>query len=115
MRPSVCSSSLGVIVARWPRPILPTPPRPRRPRGPSLPEGERTGRRLRLDDILKLMVAEGLVPAADAEKLRSSRTHRFEHPLEMIADQKWRAPEGTRPLMTLEWLVEWVPGKPGGP
>jgi hypothetical protein len=44
-------------------------------------------RRLRLDDILKLMVADGLVPAADAERLRSSRTHRFEHPLEMIADQ----------------------------
>jgi general secretion pathway protein E len=72
-------------------------------------------RRLRLDDILKLMVADGLVPAADAEKLRSSRTHRFEHPLEMIADQKWRAPEGTRPLMTLEWLVEWLAGKLGVP
>jgi general secretion pathway protein E len=72
-------------------------------------------RRLRLDDILKLMVADGLVPAADAEKLRSSRTHRFEHPLEMIADQKWRSPLGTRPLMTLEWLVEWLAGKLGVP
>jgi general secretion pathway protein E len=72
-------------------------------------------KRLRLEDILKLMVADGLVPAADAEKLRSSRTARFEHPLEMIADQKWRAPTGTTPLMTLEWLVEWLAGKLGVP
>jgi general secretion pathway protein E len=73
-------------------------------------------RRLRLDDILKLMVADGLVPAADAEKLARSRTHRFEHPLEMVADQKWRSPAAeTHPLMTLEWLVEWLAGKLGVP
>jgi general secretion pathway protein E len=72
-------------------------------------------RRLRLEDILKLMVADGLIPATEAEKLRASRTHRFEHPLEMIADQKLRSPHGTRPLMTLEWLVEWLAGKLGVP
>jgi general secretion pathway protein E len=72
-------------------------------------------KRLRLEDILKLMVADGLIPAAEAEKLRASRTHRFEHPLEMIADQKLRSPQGTRPLMTLEWLVEWLAGKLGVP
>jgi general secretion pathway protein E len=80
-------------------------PRPNRP----------PDRRLRLEDILKLMVADGLVSAADAEKLRSSRTHRFEHPLEMIADQKWRSPAATHPVMTLEWLVEWLAGKLGVP
>ena len=47
-------------------------------------------RRLRLDDIQKLMVADGLVPSADADSLARSRTQRFEHPLELIADQKWR-------------------------
>ena len=72
-------------------------------------------KRLRLEDILKLMLADGLIPAAEAEKLRASRTHRFEHPLEMIADQKFRSPHGTRPLMTLEWLVEWLAGKLGVP
>ena len=72
-------------------------------------------KRLRLDDILELMVADGLIPAAEAEKLRASRTHRFEHPLEMVADQKLRSPQGTRPLMTLEWLVEWLAGKLGVP
>ncbi|HVP88276.1 MAG TPA: GspE/PulE family protein [Casimicrobiaceae bacterium] len=61
------------------------------------------------------MVADGLIPAAEAEKLRASRTHRFEHPLEMVADQKLRSPQGTRPLMTLEWLVEWLAGKLGVP
>jgi len=82
---------------------------------PNRPPDRPADRRLRLEDILKLMVADGLIPAADAEKLRSSRTHRFEHPLEMIADQKWRSPQGTRPLMTLEWLVEWLAGKLGVP
>jgi general secretion pathway protein E len=72
-------------------------------------------KRLRLEDILKLMVADGLIPSGEAEKLRASRTHRFEHPLEMIADQKFRSPQGTRPLMTLEWLVEWLAGKLGVP
>src|SRR5438093_731276 len=72
-------------------------------------------RRLRLEDILKLMVAEGLVTAADADRLARSRTHRFEHPLEMIADQKWRSLLPPRSLMTLEWLVEWLAGKLGVP
>jgi general secretion pathway protein E len=70
-------------------------------------------RRLRLEDILKLMVADGLIGAADAERLARSRTQRFEHPLELIADQKWRSLAGSHPLMTLEWLVEWLAGKLG--
>jgi len=72
-----------------------------------------TDRRLRLDDILKLMVAEGMVAAAEAERLARSRTQRFDHPLELIADQKWRSLAGSHPLMTLEWLVEWLAGKLG--
>src|SRR3989442_7166211 len=63
-------------------------------------------RRLRLEDILKLMVAEGLVTAADADRLARSRTHRFEHPLEMIADQKWRSLLPPRALITPEGVVE---------
>jgi general secretion pathway protein E len=79
-------------------------------RSPRVPD-----RRLRLDDILKLIVADGLVSAADADRLSRSRTHRFEHPLEMIADQKWRVLAAPRALMTLEWLVEWLAGKLGVP
>jgi len=100
----MASSNLPNAAAATPAPPADVP-RPNRP----------PDRRLRLEDILKLMVADGLVPAADAEKLRSSRTHRFEHPLEMIADQKWRSPAATHPVMTLEWLVEWLAGKLGVP
>src|SRR5882672_6161515 len=50
-----------------------------------------TDRRLRVEDILKLMVADALVTAVDADRLARSRTHRFDHPLELIADQKWRS------------------------
>jgi len=70
-------------------------------------------RRLRLEDILKLMVADALVGAIEAERLARSRTQRFDHPLELIADQKWRSPAPPRALMTLEWLVEWLAGKLG--
>src|SRR5258705_2966120 len=72
-------------------------------------------RQLRLDDILKLMVAEGLVPAAEAEILAKSRTHRFDHPLEAIADRKWKSAKPPHRVMTLDWLVEWLSGKLGIP
>ena len=80
---------------------------------PSVPAGQ--DRRLRLDDILKLMLADGLVPAPDAEVLAKSRTHRFEHPLEAIADRNWKSAKAPNRLMTLEWLVEWLAGKLGIP
>ena len=48
-------------------------------------------RRLRLEDILKLMVVDGLVSAADADALARSRGSRGNHPLEFIANQRWKA------------------------
>ena len=42
-------------------------------------------RRLHLDDILKLMVADGLVGTPEAEQLARSRTRQWEHPLEAVA------------------------------
>ena len=68
---------------------------------------------LRLDDILKLMVADGQVAPADAEKLARSRSHRVEHPLEMIAEQKWKSQLPPHRLIHLEGLVEWLAGKLG--
>ena len=68
-------------------------------------------RRLQLDDILKLMVMDGLVPAADAEHLGRSRTRQFDHPLELVAAQKWKAVKPPNKLMTLDWLVEWLAGR----
>ena len=92
--------------------------KPAPPAGGARPAAAKTGladRRLRLDDILKLMVADGLVPANDAEVLAKSRTHRFEHPLEAIADRNWKSARAPNRPMTLEWLVEWLAGKLGVP
>jgi general secretion pathway protein E len=89
---------------------------PSRPHAESSSRSARPAdRRLRLEDILKLMVADGLVPSADADKLARSRTQRFEHPLELIADQKWRSQAPPRRPLTLDALVEWLAGKLGVP
>jgi len=71
--------------------------------------------KLKLDDILKLMLADGLVAPPEAEALKRSRTLRFEHPLEAIADRKWKSAVAPHRVMTLEWLVEWLAGKLGIP
>jgi general secretion pathway protein E len=68
-------------------------------------------RRLRLEDILKLMLADGLVAAADAEALTRARPARYEHPLEFIADQRWKALAPPHQALTLDWLVEWLAAK----
>ena len=72
-------------------------------------------RRLRLEDILKLMVVDGLVSAADADALARSRGSRGNHPLEFIANQKWKAAAHPHAVLTLDWLVEWLAGKLGIP
>jgi len=68
-------------------------------------------RRLRVEDILKLMVADGLASAADAEQLSRSRTQRFETALELIADRKWRSLSDPKKVITLDFLVEWLAGR----
>jgi general secretion pathway protein E len=68
-------------------------------------------RRLRLDDILKFMVMDGLVAPADAEHLGRSRTKQYEHPLELVAAQKWKSAKPPHKLMTMDWLVEWLAGR----
>ena len=80
--------------------------------GPAAPS-PRQDQRLRLDDILKLLLSDGLVAAADAEKLGRSRSSRVEHPLEMIAEQKWKSLVPPHRIIALEWLVEWLAGKLG--
>jgi len=76
---------------------------------------QRQDQRLRLDDILKLLVSDGIVAPADAEKLGRSRSSRVEHPLEMIAEQKWKSLVPPHRIIALEWLVEWLAGKLGVP
>jgi len=66
---------------------------------------------LRLEEILTLMVADGLIPGSDAETLARSRNRPSDHPLEVIAGQNWHSVTGPRKSLTLEWLVEWLAGK----
>ncbi len=73
----------------------------------------RQDRRLRLDEILSLMVADGLVAPVDAEKLAKLRSSRIEHPLELIAEQKWKSLVPPHRLLGLEGLVEWLADKLG--
>jgi len=82
----------------------PAPAPPARPTRPA-------DRRIRLEDILKLMVADGLVSGADAEQLGRSRTQRFETALELVADAKLRSLADPKKVLTLDVLVEWLAGR----
>ena len=73
------------------------------------------GRSLRLDEILTLLVADGLVAAADADTLARAPARRPDHPLEIIAEKGWHAANAPRLALTLDWLVEWLAGKLGVP
>jgi general secretion pathway protein E len=73
------------------------------------------GHALQLPEILTLLVADGLVAAADADVLARTPSRRAEHPLETIAEKKWHATTGPRQALTLDWLVEWLAGKLGVP
>ena len=95
--------------------VKPTPPAadgtPPAAGAPPGRPGKPADRRLRAVDVLKLMVAHGLVPQAEADRVAQSRTHQYEHPLELIAAQKWRSAKPPGRLLTLETLVEWLAGK----
>ena len=86
-----------------------TGPRPGAPRESSTGDD----RRIRLEDILKLMVADGLVGRADAERVARVRTRQYDHPLALVAAQHWKSAKAPHAAMTLEWLVEWLAGKLG--
>src|SRR5512132_12926 len=99
------------MATAYPDPASNAPAAPAKPpSGGALPD-----RRLRLDDILKLMVADGLILPADAERVARSRTQRFEHPLELIAENKFKSLKPPHKTLLLEPLVEWLAGKLGVP
>jgi general secretion pathway protein E len=72
----------------------------------------RPDRRLRLEDVLKLMLADGLVAAEQADDLLQSGRHgRDIHPLVQIANLKLRNRQPPNRLLHLEWLTEWLAAK----
>jgi hypothetical protein len=72
-------------------------------------------RRLRLDDILKLMVADGLVPRAGGRQARARADQAVRAPARAVAAQHWKSAKAPHVPLTLEWLVEWLAGKLGVP
>jgi general secretion pathway protein E len=75
-------------------------------------------RRLALAEVVNDLIADGLVPREEAERLAADRrAHRpgSLHPLVVIADQKWRSSQPPHKLLTLEALTEWYAGKAGLP
>jgi general secretion pathway protein E len=71
--------------------------------------------RLTLQEVLQALVADGIVPKADADKLHTDRRmHRSDHhPLTVVADQKWRSAKPPSKLLSLEWLAEWLAQQTG--
>ena len=78
------------------------------------PQGDR---QLSLAQIVEDLIADGLAPREEAEKLvanrRYSRTN--VHPLVVIADQKWKDPRNPRKLLSVEVLTQWLAEKCGLP
>jgi general secretion pathway protein E len=75
-------------------------------------------RRLTLAEVVDALVADGLVPREETERLTADRrAHRAGalHPLVAIAEQKWRSARAPHKPLTLEFLTEWFAGKCGLP
>ena len=83
--------------------------------GSALARPRSADRRLRLDDILRLMVADRMIAQADADDISRSRTQRFEHPLELIAERKLKSLLALHKPLNLDVLSEWLAGKLGVP
>ena len=82
--------------------------------GPA-PAERQADRRLNLVELLDWLVEDGLVEAADADRLKKERRHYrgSAHPLTLIADQKWKNARVPQKTLLLEPLTEWLAGRVG--
>src|SRR5512147_832908 len=74
-------------------------------------------RRLVLDDVVRDLIADGLVEKAAADALLAAKHLRRgeTHPLILVSEQKWKDPRNPRRVLHLEALTEWLAGKVGLP
>ena len=72
-------------------------------------------RRLTLPELVDWLLADGLVEAAEAEKLKKERRYYRGslHPLAIIADQKWKSAKPPHKPLALETLTEWLAKRVG--
>ncbi len=69
-------------------------------------------RQLTLDLVLREMEKDGLVEKSTIESLQSTAKFRnYEHPLTLIAEQRWRSVKPPMRVLTLEGLTEWLAGR----
>jgi general secretion pathway protein E len=62
--------------------------------------------------VVKQLVADGLLSAADAERFKQSGgRERAGHPLTVLAEMNYRAPKADRKLLDLETLTGWLAEK----
>ncbi|HUQ73118.1 MAG TPA: GspE/PulE family protein, partial [Burkholderiales bacterium] len=78
-----------------------------------------TGRRLTLNEVVDWLVEDKLVAADAAEELKKERRYYrgAQHPLAILAEQKWRqaSPAGNAQgkVLTIELLTEWMAKRVG--
>jgi len=80
------------------------------------PTGEaHAEQRLTLNQILDWLVADKLVAAETAEELKKERRYYrgAQHPLVILAEQKWRQPGAGAKILTLDALTEWLARRVG--
>jgi len=77
------------------------------------PLSESSGdRALTLEMVLRELAADALVDAEQIEALRTNAKFRsYDHPLTLIAEQKWRSNKPPKRVLTLEALSEWFAGR----
>ena len=71
--------------------------------------------KLKLTELLDMLVTDGMVDKAEADTLvaeRRSQRHDH-HPLAVIAEKSWKSLLPPNRILTLESLTEWLAGKAG--
>jgi len=71
--------------------------------------------RLSIAEVLDWLVVDGLVDAVAAEQLKKERRYYRggQHPLVIVADQRWKPPGSAHKQLTLEVLTEWLAKRVG--
>ncbi len=85
--------------------------KPLPPAGPSSPAAAAVSgdRALTLDLVLRELEADHLVDTSLIEALRTTaRFRNYEHPLTLVAEQKWRSLKPPKRVLTIEALSEWL-------
>ena len=74
-------------------------------------------RKLTLEEVLQGLVADGLASKEDADMLKQNGRAAYsgQHPLIVVAEQKWKNAKPPHKLLHLDALTEWLAGKVGLP